>query len=131
MKRHQDHIKARYKREENVADTNCTPEDKQTVIYEGDVGEPAAHAQEKQETHQQTGEGPINKQKSRGEFLKEGRASKFRHRRWYKQGEIPPKGDKESRLGPADTIRTEEREPQMTELQRSQRVRKAPRRLDL
>ena len=53
MKRHQDHIKARYKREENVADTNCTPEDKQPVIYEGDVGELAAHAQEKQEeTHQ-------------------------------------------------------------------------------
>ena len=89
VKRHQDHIKARYKREENVADTNCTPEDKRPVIYEGDVGEPAAHAQEKQkETHQQTGRDkkrPINKQKSGGEILKERRANKFRHRRRYKQ----------------------------------------------
>ena len=68
MNRHQDHIKARYKREENVADTNCTPEDKQPVIYEGDVGEPAAHAQEKQkETHQQTEEQRGDSQGKEGE----------------------------------------------------------------
>ena len=48
VKRHQNHIKARYQREENGADTNCTPEDKQPFIDEGDVGEPAAQAKEKQ-----------------------------------------------------------------------------------
>ena len=89
MKRHQDHIKARYKREENVADTNCTPEDKQPVIYEEDVGEPSATAQEKQkETHQQTWERKQEThqqtEEQRGDS-QEKRANKFRHRRRYKQ----------------------------------------------
>ena len=57
VKRLQDHGKARYKSEENVADSNGTPEDKQPVLDEGDVVEPAAHTQEKQkETHQLTEE---------------------------------------------------------------------------
>ena len=112
MKRHQDHIKARYKSEENVANINGTPEDKQPVIYKGDVSP--------RQTRKRNKKRPNNKQKSIGEILKERRTNKFRHGLRYKQtpdreGEIPQKGDNESRLTPADTIRTEERELQMTE----------------
>ena len=113
-----------------MADTNCTPEDKQPVIYEGDFGKPAAHTQQKQkETHQQTEE---QRGDSRG---KEGQQvsaqTPLQTDSQTEKGEISPKGDNKSRLRPADTIRTKEREPQIMELRRSQRVRKAPKRLDL
>ena len=96
-----------------MVDTNCTPENKQPVIYEGDVGEPAVHAQEKQEeTQQQTEEQRRDSQGKEGEQVSAQTLVQTDNQ--TEKGEILPKGDNESRLRPADTTRTEEREPQLT-----------------
>ena len=75
-----------------MADSNCTPENKQPVIYE-DVHELAVHAQEKQkETHQQTEE---QRRHSQGKEDKQVSAqTPVQTENQTEKGEIPPKGQR-------------------------------------
>ena len=76
-----------------MADTNCTSEDQQPVIYKGDVGEPAAHTQEKQkETHQQTEEQKGDSQGKEGQQVSA--QTPLQTDNQIEKGEISPKGEK-------------------------------------